>query len=678
MPAVVIKQDTPSDITPLRPPTRNNAFSFLATAYIGTDKVLLQQAKHGNGRGLRKDMDTWLDTLDFQLDNNQQRPQLVRLRGTLDQRPSLDERVASMFAPGSIASSFGSERPVFVVDYYERGSLRDSLDRGDFLTTSSHEGARDNHQSIGSCWKSKISVLKDVSTALHYIECHLRGHQLGSLSSDTVFLDANRRAYLSWHFSRSTRQDYTLGRTHSWRFLPPTTLLQLKNALNNDHAAEDTTVEQDDMYMFGILAWEIATEERPFERVDSPVSIRPEDMPHRFSKAPPRQLLDLIRQCLQVDRTKRPSWCDVLTGLDELDPTTLEDGGSGSPIDDANDLSANNVDTTTSSLPTDTTIATTVTLPRVPCHPTALSDDKTKVVEMMESVLDSTFYRRDLPPHLDSFTSPSGKRLFQQMIAAGTGECFFKLCTSFNTQSDPAFCGVSSLSMVLNALEIDPRRQWRGVWRWYSDEQLDCCTSVEVMKQKGITFNQFSCLARCHAKVSAKRADRTAIDQFRKDIQLVCTSDQVHMVLSFSRAALGQTGSGHFSPVGGYHAGEDKVLVLDTARFKYPPFFATVQELWDSLLPIDPETDECRGYFLVSATSKQKLDIQRKRLQGMIDSNNGEITSTASSSSGSLPSQTDPPSRSPSSFPGLNTADPADTEPTSADEHHDCDCDCNK
>jgi len=164
----------------------------------------------------------------------------------------------------------------------------------------------------------------------------------------------------------------------------------------------------------------------------------------------------------------------------------------------------------------------------------------------MESVLDSTFYRRDLPSHLDSLTSFQGRQLFREMIVEGTAENFFPLCTAFNTQSDPAFCGVSSLSMVLNALSIDPRKQWRGVWRWYSDEQLDCCASLEIMKQKGITFNQFACLARCHAKVVVKRAERHTLEEFRRDMEMVSRSDDVHMVLSFSRAALGQTGSGHF------------------------------------------------------------------------------------------------------------------------------------
>lgn len=680
MPPVLIKQDILSEVIPLRPPARTNDFTTLAKARLRTDNVivLLQQAKHSNGCGLRRDMDTWLNTLDSQLDNNQKPPQLVRVRGTMENIRS------TPFAPGSVASAYrNAERPVFVVDYYERGSLRDSLDRGEFsaATTMMTVATSQNDSVAGSVtnWTSKIAVLKDIATALYYIQCHLPGQQLGSLSSDNIFVDTNRRAYLSWHASRSHRRDYTLGRTNSWRYLPPTTLLQLKNTLNQESPAEDISVGQDDMYTFGILAWEIATEEQPFESIDTPVLVRPEDMAHRFSTVPPPRVLNLVRQCIQANRIKRPSWCAVLTCLDELDPVTLEDDtDTASSLDNSHLVQEPSSDGTTiaiTSFPTDATTAinTTVALTRDPCHPTALSDDKTKVVEMMESVLDSTFYRRDLPAHLDSFTSPRGKILFQEMIAAGTGECFFRLCTSFNTQSDPAFCGVSSLSMVLNALEIDPRRQWRGVWRWYSDEQLDCCTSVDVMKQKGITFNQFSCLARCHAKVTAKRADRTTIEQFRQDIKLVCTSDQVHMVLSFSRAALGQTGSGHFSPVGGYHAGEDKVLVLDTARFKYPPFFATVQELWESLLPIDPETDECRGYFLVSATAKQKLDIQRKRLQSVIG--NSDIASTASSSSVSLPSQTAPSSRSPSPLPELRT-DPVDADPTSADEHHDCDCDC--
>ena len=38
------------------------------------------------------------------------------------------------------------------------------------------------------------------------------------------------------------------------------------------------------------------------------------------------------------------------------------------------------------------------------------------------------------------------------------------------------------------------------------------------------------------------------------------------------------TGSGHYSPVAGYHPGQDLVLILDTARFKYPPYWLFVTD----------------------------------------------------------------------------------------------------
>jgi glutathione gamma-glutamylcysteinyltransferase len=50
---------------------------------------------------------------------------------------------------------------------------------------------------------------------------------------------------------------------------------------------------------------------------------------------------------------------------------------------------------------------------------------------------------------------------------------------------------------------------------------------------------------------------------------------------------------------------EGMVLVLDTARFKYPSYFVSVKELWKSLFPIDVETGSSRGYFLLSANPNQ-------------------------------------------------------------------------
>ena len=54
----------------------------------------------------------------------------------------------------------------------------------------------------------------------------------------------------------------------------------------------------------------------------------------------------------------------------------------------------------------------------------------------------------------------------------------------------------ATLAMCLNALHVDPGRPWKGPWRWYSEELLDSCTSLQASKQAGIDFEEFTHLAR--------------------------------------------------------------------------------------------------------------------------------------------------------------------------------------
>lgn len=119
-----------------------------------------------------------------------------------------------------------------------------------------------------------------------------------------------------------------------------------------------------------------------------------------------------------------------------------------------------------------------------------------------------TFYKRALPsPPAIGFSTPAGRILFQvkkvkryiycsenlmtqyvptvdppcsslrlfltlplifwtqEALSAGTMESFFPLSEQFSTQAMPAFCGLASLAMVLNALQVDPKRVWQGSWR---------------------------------------------------------------------------------------------------------------------------------------------------------------------------------------------------------------------
>src|SRR6185369_14241389 len=119
-----------------------------------------------------------------------------------------------------------------------------------------------------------------------------------------------------------------------------------------------------------------------------------------------------------------------------------------------------------------------------------------------------------LPGGLIPFASPEGRAIFREALADGSMEGYFPLAEQFHTQSDPAFCGLGTLVLVLNALAIDPARVWKGPWRWYAEEMLDCCVSTERIAREGITMGQFACLARCNgAKVDIHRADRSTLDE---------------------------------------------------------------------------------------------------------------------------------------------------------------------
>jgi glutathione gamma-glutamylcysteinyltransferase len=212
--------------------------------------------------------------------------------------------------------------------------------------------------------------------------------------------------------------------------------------------------------------------------------------------------------------------------------------------------------------------------------------------------MSETLYRRPLPAEAIAFSSLDGRKVFTEALSAGGLDGYSQLAEQFHTQSDPAFCGLGSLVVALNALGIDPGRLWKGPWRWFSEELLDCCVSLAEVRKRGLDVDELACLARCNgAEVQLVRGDATNLAAFRAAIASAASGDGV-LVLSYDRSALGQAGSGHYSPVGGYHRARDLALILDVARFKYPPHWVSVERLWQATHPIDPATGRPRGWLI--------------------------------------------------------------------------------
>ena len=195
----------------------------------------------------------------------------------------------------------------------------------------------------------------------------------------------------------------------------------------------------------------------------------------------------------------------------------------------------------------------------------------------VENTCHATFYRRDLLPPSVPFNSPEGREYFKESLAQGYLECYFPLAEQFTTQSHPSFCGLGSLTMTLNALSLDPGRTWKGPWRWFDDSMLDCCKTHNVIMESGITLRDIDCLANCNgASVVLNYAIQMTEDKFREDIKKITSAipSNSFIIVSYNRRACNQTGSGHFSPIGGYNSSSDRVLIMDVARFKVRTFIS--------------------------------------------------------------------------------------------------------
>lgn len=109
----------------------------------------------------------------------------------------------------------------------------------------------------------------------------------------------------------------------------------------------------------------------------------------------------------------------------------------------------------------------------------------------------NSFYRRTLPSDCISFDSAEGEKLFRESLQDGGMGAFFKLSAVYQTQAEPSYCGLASLAMVLNSLDVDPLRNWKGSWRWYDDEVLlSCCVPKNRVTTVGVTLEDLSCLVR--------------------------------------------------------------------------------------------------------------------------------------------------------------------------------------
>ena len=227
-----------------------------------------------------------------------------------------------------------------------------------------------------------------------------------------------------------------------------------------------------------------------------------------------------------------------------------------------------------------------------------------------------------LPSRLTSLLTAQGQELLDGCTACRN---YPAITASFTTQVTQAFCGVASSITVLNASTApkpltDPYQPYPyftqcNIFNAKARARLD----LDTVSNEGLTLSQATWLLNAQEGVKATcwhagpasgapvalgvpgcETVRSS-EQFRRVARDTLRSPQHYLLVNFSRATLSDDnqGGGHFSPLAAFNRGADDLLVMDVARYKYPPFWVDTDLLWQAMATTDSSSNRHRGYIVV-------------------------------------------------------------------------------
>jgi hypothetical protein len=211
-----------------------------------------------------------------------------------------------------------------------------------------------------------------------------------------------------------------------------------------------------------------------------------------------------------------------------------------------------------------------------------------------------------VPENLIDFRSEPGEQLLLESDAL---EPYFPLSANFLTQKNQVYCGVASIVMVLNALEVPaPASPEYEPYRTFTqdnflDERTEAVLPREVLRKQGMTLDEIGHLLALHpVEAAVHHASDSSVEKFRAVAQDYLSQEDRFVIVNYLRKTIGQEKGGHISPVAAYDAETDRFLTLDVSRYKYPPVWVTAPELFAAMNTTDADNqNRTRGFVLVQA-----------------------------------------------------------------------------
>lgn len=149
----------------------------------------------------------------------------------------------------------------------------------------------------------------------------------------------------------------------------------------------------------------------------------------------------------------------------------------------------------------------------------------------------------------------------------------------------------------------------------------------------GLNLEQSSKLLACHTTKTSSNSDEWSIliqhadplsltlSRMRYELKSALIDPYARVMINYDRKGLGQVGGGHFSPLGAYHEKTDSFLIMDVAKYKYPPVWVGAATLYGAMAT----PDKCGSWDYPNG---------QERLVGLTSITNNITTTSSSNNNG--------------------------------------------
>ena len=205
---------------------------------------------------------------------------------------------------------------------------------------------------------------------------------------------------------------------------------------------------------------------------------------------------------------------------------------------------------------------------------------------------------------------------------------YFLLQQGFEAQVNQAYCGVATATTVLNSFrnEIDLPVDYEYDPYPYATQQdifEDCVTNKVVYYTDefdgilaapyGLGMGQITALLNCFFsdqakwRVKATHLDpsKVSLDQMRNEFIELLRDKNSRILVNFRRSVIHEEGGGHWSPLASYSPIIDAFLILDVAKYKYPPTWVPARTLYQAMAT----RDDCGNWRFPAGQAELSEDL---------------------------------------------------------------------